>query len=333
MLRFVVRRVLVAVPLLVAASILSFALTTAMGDPLGEWKAQRPRTEQEIATQYARDRLRPARRGPLPGLGGRLRARRLEDHGDARQRGRGRPALKIRRAFWVTFRLVVAAEIIALGLGMVVGVIGAVRQYSRVDYGSTGLAFLMFSIPLFCVAVIVKFAGIRLNDWLESVGLGRWLITAGPPPGGFSGGLGQQVYQYTGAYVLPTLCLVAVQFALYSRFQRASMLDALNADYVRTARAKGLGEPRVVVGHALRNALIPILTVFSLNFGLLLGGAIITETVFGWRGMGTLIVDAIAKKEPWMVQGWMMVTAAFVIAANLVADVVYSYLDPRIRLE
>ena len=89
----------------------------------------------------------------------------------------------------------------------------------------------------------------------------------------------------------------------------------------------------MVVGHALRNALIPILTVFSLNFGLLLGGAIITETVFGWRGMGTLIVDAIAKKEPWMVQGWMMVTAAFVIAANLVADVVYSYLDPRIRLE
>ena len=133
--------------------------------------------------------------------------------------------------------------------------------------------------------------------------------------------------------MLPTLCLVAVQFALYSRFQRASMLDALNADYVRTARAKGLGEPRVVVGHALRNALIPILTVFSLNFGVLLGGAIITETVFGWRGMGTLIVDAIGKKEPWMVQGWMMVTAAFVIAANLVADVVYSYLDPRIRLE
>jgi ABC-type dipeptide/oligopeptide/nickel transport system permease component len=240
---------------------------------------------------------------------------------------------EIGRAFWVTFRLVIAAEIIALLLGMVIGVIGAVRQYSWFDYGSTGLAFLMFSIPLFCVAVILKFAGIRLNDWLESVGLGRWLITAGPPPGGFGGGFGQQVYQYTGAYVLPTLCLVAVQFALYSRFQRASMLDALNADYVRTARAKGLGEPRVVVRHALRNALIPILTVFSLNFGLLLGGAIITETVFGWRGMGTLIVDAIAKKEPWMVQGWMMVTAAFVIAANLVADVVYSYLDPRIRLE
>jgi glutathione transport system permease protein len=191
----------------------------------------------------------------------------------------------------------------------------------------------MFSIPLFCVAVILKFAGIRVNDWLERIGFGRWLITAGPPAGGFTGGLGRQIYQYTGAYVLPTLCLVAIQFALYSRFQRASMLDALNADYVRTARAKGLSEPRVVVGHALRNALIPILTVFSLNFGLLLGGAIITETVFGWRGMGTLIVDAIAKKEPWMVQGWMMVTAAFVIAANLVADVVYSYLDPRIRLD
>ncbi len=332
MLRFVVRRLLVAVPLLVAASMLSFALTTAMGDPLGEWKAQRPRTEQEIATQSARIGYdKPAVSRYLDWAGGVVRG----DWKTTVTPGNGVVDVRteIGRAFWVTFRLVIAAEIIALLLGMVIGVIGAVRQYSWFDYGSTGLAFLMFSIPLFCVAVILKFAGIRLNNWLESAGLGRWLITAGPPPGGFGGGFGQQVYQYTGAYVLPTLCLVAVQFALYSRFQRASMLDALNADYVRTARAKGLGEPRVVVRHALRNALIPIITVFSLNFGLLLGGAIITETVFGWRGMGTLIVDAIAKKEPWMVQGWMMVTAAFVIAANLVADVVYSYLDPRIRLE
>jgi ABC-type dipeptide/oligopeptide/nickel transport system permease component len=331
-LRFVVRRLLIAIPLLVAASFLSFALTTAMGDPLGEWKIQRPRTEQEIATQYARIGYdKPVVGRYLDWAGGFVEG----DWKTTVTPGNGVVDVRqeIGRAFWVTFRLVVTAEIIALLLGMAIGVLGAVRQYSWFDYGSTGVAFLMFSIPLFCVAVILKFAGIQINDWLESVGFGRWLITAGPPAGGFHGGLGQQLYQYTGAYVLPTLCLVAIQFALYSRFQRASMLDALNADYVRTARAKGLGEPRVVIRHALRNALIPILTVFSLNFGLLLGGAIITETVFGWRGMGTLIVDAIAKKEPWMVQGWMMVTAVFVIAANLVADVVYSYLDPRIRLD
>ena len=332
MLRFAARRVLIAVPLLIAASFLSFALTTAMGDPLAEWKQQRPRDAGEIATQYQRIGYdRPVVERYLDWAGGFVTG----DWKTTVTPGNGTVEVRaeIGRALGVTLRLVLVAEVLALLIGMAVGMVGAVRQYSVFDYAATGAAFVMFSMPLFCVAVILKFAGIRFNDWLESIGLGRWLITAGPPPGGFSGGLGQQVYQYTGAYVLPTLCLVAVQFALYSRFQRASMLDALNADYVRTARAKGLGEPRVVVRHALRNALIPILTVFSLNFGLLLGGAIITETVFGWRGMGTLIVDAIAKKEPWMVQGWMMVTAAFVIAANLVADVVYSYLDPRIRLE
>ncbi|MBO0874731.1 MAG: ABC transporter permease, partial [Pseudonocardia sp.] len=125
---------------------------------------------------------------------------------------------------------------------------------------------------------------------------------------------------------------VVIQFALFSRFQRASMLDVLNADYVRTATAKGLTPSRVVIRHALRNGLIPVLTVFALNLGVLIGGAVITETVFGWHGMGVLIVDAITKKEPWLVQGWMMVTAAVIIGFNLLADLVYAYLDPRIRL-
>jgi peptide/nickel transport system permease protein len=110
------------------------------------------------------------------------------------------------------------------------------------------------------------------------------------------------------------------------------MLDTLNADYVRTARAKGLHPARVVVRHALRTALIPVVTVFALDLGLLIGGAVITETVFGWRGMGVLIVDAISKREPWLVQGWMMVVAIIIVSFNLIADVAYASLDPRIRL-
>ncbi len=124
---------------------------------------------------------------------------------------------------------------------------------------------------------------------------------------------------------------MAIQFALYSRFQRASMLDTLNADYVRTARAKGLSPTRVIFRHAYRNALIPVVTVFALNLGIVLSGAVITETVFGWRGLGFLIVDAITKKEPWLIQGVMMVTAIFIVLFNLVADVLYARLDPRIR--
>jgi peptide/nickel transport system permease protein len=331
MLRYIVRRVLVAIPLLIVASILTFALTTAMGDPLSEWKTLRPRSPAEVASEYHRigwDRSPEQRyidwaEGFVTG-----------DWGTTITPGSGTLAVRgeIGRALGVTLNLVIVAELLALLIGMTVGALGAVRQYSLFDYGATGVAFVMFSMPLFCVAVILKFGGIQLNNWLENLGLGRWIITAGPPQSGFGGGFGHLIYQYSGAYVLPVLSLIAIQFALFSRYQRASMLDALNADYVRTARAKGLSSARVVIRHALRNGLIPVVTVFALDLSLLVGGAVITETVFGWRGMGALIVDAITKREPWMVQGWMMVTAIVIIGANLIADLVYAYLDPRIRL-
>jgi ABC-type dipeptide/oligopeptide/nickel transport system permease component len=332
MIRFILRRVLLAVPLLIAASFLTFALTTAMGDPLGDWKLQRPRSETEIANAYARIGYdKPVVERYLDWAGGFV----VGDWKTTVTPGNGTVDVRqeVGRAFWVSARLAVGAEIIAVLLGMMVGVIGAVRQYSLFDYSATGAAFVLFSMPLFCLAVLLKFGGIQLNDWLEGHGFSRWIVTAGPPAGGFSGGFAQQIYAYSGAYILPTLCLVAIQFALYSRFQRASMLDTLNADYVRTARAKGLSARRVIFRHAYRNALIPVITVLAYNFGLLFSGAIITETVFGWRGMGALIVDAITKKEPWLIQGAMMITAIFIIAFNLLADVVYARLDPRIRLD
>ncbi len=332
MIRFIVRRLVIAIPLLIAASFLCFALTTAMGDPLGEWKLQKPRTEGEIAAAYQRIGYdKPVLERYVDWAGGFV----VGDWKTTVTPGNGVVDVRqeIGRAFWVTARLVVGAEIIAVLLGMIVGVIGAVRQYSWFDYTATGVAFALFAMPLFCLAVLLKFGGIELNDWLESHGFERWIITAGPPAEGFTGGIFEQVHAYSGAYILPTLCLVAIQFALYSRFQRASMLDTLDADYVRTARAKGISPGRVIFRHAYRNALIPVVTVLALNFGLLFGGAIITETVFGWRGMGLLIVDAITKKEPWMVQGAMMVTAVFIVLFNLVADVLYARLDPRIRLD
>ena len=332
MVRFVVRRLLIAIPLLIAASFLCFALTTAMGDPLGEWKLQKPRTESEIAAAYQRIGYdKPVLERYVDWADGFV----VGDWKTTVTPGNGTVDVReeIGKAFWVTARLVIGAEIIAVLIGMMVGVIGAVRQYSLFDYAATGVAFTLFAMPLFCLAVLLKFGGIELNDWLESLGFGRWIVTAGPPVGGFTGGFFGQVYSYSGAYILPTLCLVAIQFALYSRFQRASMLDTLNADYVRTARAKGLSPRRVIFRHAYRNALIPVLTVFALNFGQIFGGAIITETVFGWRGIGFLTVDAITKKEPWLIQGVMMVTAIFIVLFTLIADVLYARLDPRIRLD
>ncbi|HEY2207351.1 MAG TPA: ABC transporter permease [Pseudonocardia sp.] len=332
MIRYVLRRVLIAVPVLLCASVLTFTLTTMMGDPLAEWKAQRARAPEEVASQYHRIGWD---RSPVERYVGWAEGFVTGDWGHTIIPGDGDVAVRpeIFRALGVTLKLVLVAEVLALLIGVAIGVVGAVRQYSRFDYAATGVAFVMFSMPLFCIAVILKAGGITLNNGLEDAGLGRWIVTAGPPPGGFGGGgVGHLLYQYSGAYLLPVLSLIAVQFALYSRFQRASMLDALNADYVRTARAKGLTPARVVVRHALRNGLIPVVTVFALDLGVLLGGAVITETVFGWRGMGLLIVQNIEHKEPWMVQGWMMVTAVVIVAFNLLADVVYAYLDPRIRL-
>jgi peptide/nickel transport system permease protein len=332
--RYIIRRLLISIPMLIVASFLSFALANAMGDPLDEWKVQKPRTPAEISAAYAR-----------AGYDKPIIPRYVDwaTHfvkGDWKETvvpgNAGTPVKEtVFKAFGVTMKLVIAAETVALLLGMTVGVIGAVRQYSIFDYGATGFAFTMFSMPLFCLAIILKYGGIQLNNWLESQGgpSNRWIITAGPPPDGFGGSLGTQVFQYTGAYILPTLCLVAIQFALYSRFQRASMLDVLNADYVRTAQAKGISQARVVFRHAFRNALVPVATVAALNFGNIVGGAVITESVFNWSGMGKLIVEAINKKEPYMVMGWMMTVAVFIIALNLVADIVYAFLDPRIRLD
>ncbi|KAA2264019.1 ABC transporter permease [Solihabitans fulvus] len=335
MFRYIIRRILISIPMLIVASFLCFALTSVMGDPLGEWKLQKPRTPAEISAAYARTGYdKPL----IPRYVNWAEHFVQGDWGETVTPGNAGEKVKpkVIDAFWTTSKLVIGSEIIALILGMLIGVIGAVRQYSIFDYGATGFAFTMFSMPLFCIALILKNGGIQLNNWLESVtgdASNRWIVTSGPPVGGFTGGIGQQIFQYTGAYILPTICLVSVQFALYSRFQRASMLDVLNQDYVRTAQAKGISQARVVFKHAYRNALIPIATVASLNFGALVGGAVITETVFGWSGMGKLLVDSITKLEPYMVLGLMMSTAVFVVLFNLIADVLYAFLDPRIRLD
>jgi peptide/nickel transport system permease protein len=190
----------------------------------------------------------------------------------------------------------------------------------------------MFSMPIFCVAIVLKNYGIQFNNVLVSLGLKRWLTTAGPPTGGFSGSAGTQIVQYTGTFLLPTLSIMLISFAAYSRFQRASMLETMGMDYVRTARAKGLSQGRVIFRHAFRNALIPVTTYFSLNFGAAFTGAIVTETVFGWHGMGTVLIDAVTQYDPNMLMGFLVVTATLIIVFNLIADILYGFLDPRIRL-
>ncbi|MGH3132322.1 MAG: ABC transporter permease, partial [Gaiellaceae bacterium] len=133
--------------------------------------------------------------------------------------------------------------------------------------------------------------------------------------------------------VLPVIVLMVASIATYSRYMRASMLEVVNSDYVRTARAKGLGESRVTMKHAFRNALIPLVTIVALNLGSLLGGAIVTETVFSLDGMGLYFVNSLLANDPYPVMAWLMITATMIILFNLVADIAYGWLDPRVRYE
>ena len=337
MARYILRRILISIVLLVIATFICFGLVQLLGDPIANCaEGQRQRNpagaDVAIAAAYERAGLNvPFLERYWNWLVSFIQG----DWGTTVNPGRTPVDVEpiIMRALGITVRLVLVATIVAIILGMLIGVVSAVRQYSFFDYTLTGFSFLMFSMPIFAIAVLLKIAGISFNDFLESMGGSRWLVTAGYPPQGFTGGFFHQLWQWIGVYILPTLSLLLISFAQFARYQRASMLEVLNADYVRTARAKGLPRRKVIWGHAYRNALIPVVTVAALSMGTLFSGAIITETVFGWQGMGRVLVQYVRLQEPYMILAWLVVTALFIILFNLIADIIYTVLDPRIRLD
>jgi ABC-type dipeptide/oligopeptide/nickel transport system permease component len=207
-----------------------------------------------------------------------------------------------------TLKLALSSAAVAALLGIAAGTLAATRPYSRFDYLLSLSTLFGVSMPVYWLGLmlIIVFA-VQLN----------WLPAAGS--------------EDPGSIVLPTLTLAAFSVALIARMTRASMLEVLGQDYVRTARAKGLPETGVVVRHALKNALIPIITVVGLQFGTLLGGAVLTESVFGWPGMGLLLVDSIFSRDYAMVQGIVLVFSALFILTNLIVDLLYAVIDPRIH--
>ena len=207
-----------------------------------------------------------------------------------------------------TLALALLSATVATLLGIVAGTLAATRPYSAYDYGLSLLTLFGVSMPVYWLGLmlIIVFA-IYLN----------WLPAAGA--------------ESAGSLILPALTLAAFSVALIARMTRSSMLEVLGQEYVRTARAKGVGETLVVARHALRNALVPILTVVGLQFGTLLGGAVLTESVFGWPGMGLLLIDSIFSRDYPMVQGIVLVFSALFILTNLAVDLLYVAIDPRIR--
>ena len=492
---FIVRRFLVSIPILLASSFLSFFLVTISGDPLADLRQSRsPNREQTIAKMRQLLELDvPFHERYFSWLTGLFRG----DFGVNRD-GQDVWAL-LSQAMGTTFRLIILATFASILIGLVIGIITAVRQYSALDYASTFAAFLFFSLPVFWLAVMLKeFGAIKLNnylqepgfsvvgiiligalsglmaaglvggslqrravaflavggamvglfaaldatDWISNPGLsmpvvvllsiagavvaamafaplsaqrvviaavaaamlaivasvvfdtwidemtwtrmllltlltlglgaatgaalggeidrrsairagmastflvgtivsfdrfisawqpGRTIATIGPKTPNLDAPFWETMVDYAGHQILPSLALALIGFATFMRFTRSSMLDTLKSDYVRTAKAKGLPGTQVIMRHAFRTALIPVMTVVTISFATIIEGAVITERVFAWKGMGSLFVEGLVEVDPYPVMGFLVITSVSIVLLNAIADIMYAYLDPRIR--
>jgi peptide/nickel transport system permease protein len=320
--RFAVRRLLISIPVLVLASILVFLMVANSGDPLSDLVLN-PRTPKS-AIAFRRHELNLDK--PMITRYKIWLTHFVTGNFGKTNDGRNVRDLLFHRMF-VTFRMVFLAMLVAIVVAVTVGVISAVRQYSILDHATTFVGFLLLAMPVFWLAALLDLGAINLNQKLHH----RYIYTIGDSTPGLTGGFFHNLGNYAGHLVLPTLTLAAISYAAWSRFQRASMLDVLNTDYVRLARAKGLSRGRVLIRHALRNALIPLTTVVSIDFGAILGGAVITEKVFAWKGMGDVLIDGVTHQDVNELLAWLMLSAIMVILFNLAADLLYGVLDPRIR--
>ena len=329
MLAFVIRRILVSIPVLIGSTVLTFILVKLSGDPLQFLKLRNPPVPPSTI-KANEHRLRLDESWPaqywhwITGV---------VLHGNFGQAIH--PTDNIRselfKALGVTARLVIISVILSLILAIVTGVYSAVRQYSITDYTTTFIGFLFLSMPVFWFAILLKQAGIWYNEnYAASNGCGFRFGTIGDKSV-FRPACTSAFQDNLGHLILPVVVLSLVGYAGWTRFTRASMLEVLNSDYVRLARSKGLKPRQVLIRHALRTALIPLTTVTALDIAALLSGAIVTETVFQWHGMSNLFLTAVRNIDFNVMLAWLLVTATIVILFNLLADIMYGVLDPRIR--
>jgi peptide/nickel transport system permease protein len=226
----------------------------------------------------------------------------------------------------VTIELIVLSMLVALAIAIPAGVIGAIRQNTWADYTATTIAMAGVSIPEFFIGVLLLLVfSIGLGGLLPSSG---WVYLPGTCP---SMVCGVSIWGNMQHVLLPAIALGVGRAALLTRLLRASMLEVIRTEYVTTARAKGLAERPVVLKHALKNALIPTITVMGLQVGFLIGGAIVVETLFAMPGLGTFGIDAIIARDYQQVQGFALITALAFVFINLLVDLTYTFLDPRIR--
>jgi len=329
---YIIKRLLMLIPVLLGTSIIAFSLIhLAPGDPArtmaGEHASQR--TINAIKEKYGLDK-------PLYIQYGIWLNRAL--HGDM-----GRSIVsneyvtkEIFDRFPNTFELTFFAMILAIAIGTMAGIISASKQYSALDYTFMGIALFGVSMPVFWLGIMLMMIfgvylrwlpiGGRINILIPFHRITGFYLLDSIITGNFAALISTLRY-----LILPSTALATIPMATIARVSRSSMLEVLRQDFIRTERAKGLSERVVIYKHAVRNAMIPVITVIGLNFGLLLAGAILTETVFSWPGIGRYVVNAVRMRDYPAVQGCVLFFALVFVIVNLVTDIIYVYIDPRIH--
>jgi len=344
MFRYIIRRLFQAIPLLLIISIILFVLMLNTGDPLatmGGRKATRPEDRARLSRQLGLDQ--PIYKQYVYWLIGNDWVK-IDMDGDGvletpgTRKGvirgdfgtslvnRGKAAIEI---IWErlpnTLILMIPAEIIVIAISLLVGIYSALRQYSLMDHTVTALSFIGYSMPIFFIALV--------SMYIFGVNFKRWGLPYFPTVGMFDPKVGKTTAQVIWHMVLPIFSMTVVTAAGYSRYVRSQLLEVISENYIRTAKAKGLPARMITYEHALKNAALPLVTIIGLDIPLLLGGAVVTETIFAWPGTGRLFIDHLSRSDTPVVMGILMLISVAVVICQLITDVIYAWLDPRIRYD
>lgn len=339
---YISKRILESIPLLLLVSIIVFVLLQLSGDPLATMGGRQPPRSADA------DRLRKALGLDQPiwmqyifwlagndwypldvdgdGIADPLSARHPRELRYGVLRGdfgesivTRQPAFDLINERMVnTLLLTVSAEIVIVLLSLGIGIYSAIARYTFWDNAITAFSFVVYSMPIFWIALILQYVfGVQL-DLVPTIGMYDPLI-------------GPTLSEITLHLILPVASIALISIAAYSRYIRSSLLEVLNSDYIRTAQAKGLSGRRILLVHALKNASIPIVTLVALDLPFLLAGAVVTEQIFGWPGMGRLFVNSLGRSDFPVLMGLLMMIAVGVVLSQILLDLIYSWLDPRIR--
>jgi peptide/nickel transport system permease protein len=334
MLRYVIKRVLTVIPVLLGVSFLVFGFIRMIpGDVATTMLGERATPENVARVREQLGLNKPVHEQYLIFIGNALRG----DLGRSVLRQEPVTQELIRR-FPATIELAASAILIALIVGIPAGIVSAIRRGSVFDAGSMLLALTGVSMPVFWLGLMLIYlfsvvlhllpTGGRLGASVEFTAATNFLLLDSLLQGNFN-----VFFQALRHLILPAVALGSIPMAIIARMTRSAMLEVLSADYIRTAHAKGLKERAVVINHALRNAWLPVITVVGLQVGRLMSGAILTETVFSWPGIGRWLVDAIYARDFPIVQGATLFIALVFVGVNLLVDLLYGWVDPRIRFE